>query len=91
MRQKISSYISSWESRGYPQGIPDEADTRLETLCKAPSYRAICRAILRNDAALVSLGFQRDKTPEYMAIKRLEIEARNERVRSGQGADKKDV
>jgi len=45
-------------------------------MCKAPSYRAICKAILKNDVALVSLGFQREQTPEYMAIKKIEIENR---------------
>lgn len=76
MKSKIRSYISSWRKQGYPDGIPDEADPRLEALGKAPSYRWICRAIMRNDVSLASLGFTREKCDAYMAIKRVEIEGR---------------
>jgi predicted phosphoadenosine phosphosulfate sulfurtransferase len=76
MREKILKYIKTWELRGYSNGIPEEADHNLELLCKAPSYRHICRAILRNDIALTSLGFSKTKTPSYMAIKKLEIDER---------------
>jgi predicted phosphoadenosine phosphosulfate sulfurtransferase len=81
---KIEKYLSSWRSRGYKDGVPDEAPARLEDVCKAPSYRAICRAILRNDVACVSLGFGRPKTPEYMAIKKVELD---ERLRRSQAKD----
>ena len=33
-------------------------------------------AILRNDVALVSLGYSREQTPAYMELKRIEIEGR---------------
>lgn len=79
MREKIKSYIAKWRSRGYSDDIPDEADPRLEAMVKAPSYRAICRAIIQNDVALVSLGFSREKTDVYMGLKRLEIESREKR------------
>lgn len=75
-RARVRQYIRQWEARGYPDGIPDEAPARLEVLNKAPSYRAICRAIVRNDVALTSLGFPRPKTAAYMALKRIEIEQR---------------
>ena len=81
MRDKIGNYVSSWKRKGYPKDIPDEAPVSLEALNKAPSYRQICRAIIRNDFALTTLGFQRPLTPEYMALKRIEIENR-ERKRS---------
>lgn len=84
MRGKIRSYLCGWKAKGYTDGIPDAADARLEELCKAPSYRAICKAILQNDMALVSLGFSREKTPEYMALKRVELD---ERIRRKQGTD----
>lgn len=76
MKQKIADYIRRWESRGYPEGIPDEACPHLEARNKAPSYRLICRAILRNDLALQTLGYSKQKTDSYMAYKRIEIEAR---------------
>ena len=81
-KARVLAYISNWEKRGYPHGIPDEADARLEALNKAPSYRNICRALLKNDLALTTLGFARPKSDAYMALKRIEIEARNERLRS---------
>lgn len=91
MKEKIASYISAWKRKGYANGIPDEADPRLEAMCKAPSYRAICRAILRNDVSLSTLGFQRHQCDAYMAIKSIEIEARNERLRSSKKEDSSDI
>lgn len=76
MKQKVLDYIAKWERQGYPQGIPDQADSRLEAQGKCPSYRKICMAILRNDVALVSLGYSRPQTDAYMELKRIEIEGR---------------
>jgi predicted phosphoadenosine phosphosulfate sulfurtransferase len=76
MRAKILNYISTWEKRGYPDGIPDETDSNLELMNKVPSYRAICKAILKNDIALTSLGFSRSKSEVYSAFKKVEIENR---------------
>lgn len=76
MQQRIYQYVSKWKSQGYPLDLPDEADLRLEGLNKAPSYRHICRAILKNDLALTSLGFCRPEIESYGLIKRLEIEQR---------------
>lgn len=76
MKSKIRSYVLNWKRRGYENGIPDESPAELEAHNKVPSYRMICRAIMRNDVALSTLGFARTKTPEYMALKKIEIEAR---------------
>ena len=76
MKKKILDYVKKWEKQGYANGIPDQAPTKLETLGKCPSYRKICIAILKNDIALTSLGYSRPVTKEYMAIKKIEIEAR---------------
>lgn len=70
---KIREYIRKWEGRGYANGIPDEAPMELETIGKAPSYRRICIAILKNDVACESLGYAREKCAAYMEIKRVEI------------------
>lgn len=80
----MSAYLKSWTKRGYSDGIPDESDARLEAINKAPSYRNVCRAILKNDLALVSLGFQRPKIASYMALKRIELD---ERLRSSKAED----
>jgi predicted phosphoadenosine phosphosulfate sulfurtransferase len=80
MRAKIELYIRTWEGHGYPAGIPDEAPERLEASCRAPSYRAICKAIMKNDAGLASLGFVRKPCEAYVALKRIELRARGVHV-----------
>lgn len=80
MRQKILQYIEKWERQGYKDGIPDAAPICLENIGKAPSYRKICIAILKNDAALVTLGYARPKCDSYMAIKKIEIAARTKAI-----------
>lgn len=80
MRQKIIQYISKWETQGYPSGIPDEAPRKLEQLNKAPSYRQICMAILKNDTHLTTLGYSRPNCEMYGAMKRVELEERAKRM-----------
>jgi len=69
----IRSYIRRWEGQGYPEGIPDEAPTELERALKVPSYRMICRALLKNDLLLKSLGFTRKPCDLYMKLKKTEL------------------
>ena len=76
MRKLILEYIKKWEAQGYPNGIPDEAPRRLENALRVPSYRMICMAIMKNDVHLTSLGLSRPKCGAYMALKKIEIEAR---------------
>jgi predicted phosphoadenosine phosphosulfate sulfurtransferase len=76
VKSKLLQYIRVWESRGYPGGIPDEAPAALEARNRVPSYRAICRAIMNNDVALASLGYQREPCAAYNALKRIELRAR---------------
>lgn len=73
MKKKIQQYIDNWESKCYKDGLPDEAPRRLEQLNKVPSYRKICIAILRNDVALESLGYSKNKTAIYHELKRIEL------------------
>ncbi len=73
MKQIIKKYIREWEMRCYFDGIPDEANERLEELNKVPSYRKICIAIMKNDVCLESLGFTKNKTPIYHSLKKAEL------------------
>lgn len=73
MRLKILKYIEKWMKRGYENGIPDEADAKLEGLGKVPSYKMICKAIMKNDIALTSLGYTRPKCDSYGVLKRIEL------------------
>lgn len=77
MKAQINAYIRNWKKCGYPDGIPDEVPLPLMRLNLAPSYQAICIAILKNDHALKSLGFSAPPSKWYSAIKRVEIEERN--------------
>lgn len=76
MHHKICRYVDMWLERGYAEGIPDEVPHELMVLQLAPSYKAICMAILRNDHPLKSLGFSPDESPWYSELKRVEIAAR---------------
>ena len=69
----IREYVSKWEAQGYPEGIPDEAPIELERALKVPSYRMICRALLKNDFLLKSLGFTRPTCELYMQLKKTEL------------------
>lgn len=84
MKEKILKYIEDWEKKCYFNGIPDEAPTRLEQLNKVPSYRLICKAILKNDFALETLGFTKNKPLVYHELKKAELIKRGvyERIRS---------
>lgn len=72
MKEKIKKYTAKWELI-YKDGIPDEAPTRLEELGKAPSYRMICKAILKNDTQLESLGYSKTKSIYYSDFKHIEL------------------
>jgi predicted phosphoadenosine phosphosulfate sulfurtransferase len=52
-------------NRGYPEGIPDEADLKLENNQKAPSWRRVCKTLLRNDYWCKYMGFSPTKTSAY--------------------------
>lgn len=84
LKRKIQQYVSSWKRKGYPQGIPDEAPSRLEELRKVPSYRVICLAILKNEKNLESLGFSRRPCDLYMQLKCDEISLRGDKVKPWQ-------
>lgn len=77
MKQNIIHYIKTWEKRCYSNGIPDEVPGRLSQLNKAPSYKEICSAILKNDTNLKTLGFTPKKSKYYSFLKKIEIDARN--------------
>lgn len=64
-RNKIAVYLKWWKTRGYPDDIPHEADKKLETIGKAPSWRKIAKSILRNDYWCRWLGFSPTKTSAY--------------------------
>jgi predicted phosphoadenosine phosphosulfate sulfurtransferase len=64
-RNKILLHTKWWAERGYPNGIPDEADYAVEAKRLAPSWRRICKSLLRNDYWCKGLGFTQHKSAAY--------------------------
>jgi predicted phosphoadenosine phosphosulfate sulfurtransferase len=62
---KILLFNRWWQERGYQDGIPDEADYRMEAERKAPSWRRLCKSLLRNDYWCKGLGFTQHKSAAY--------------------------
>lgn len=71
---KIYTFDKWWKERGYENGIPDEAPKILESKKLAPSWRRICKSLLRNDFWCKGLGFTQHKTDAYK--KYLELKKR---------------
>lgn len=62
---KITLFIKWWEEKAYPDGIPDFAEPTLEAKRKVPSWRRICKSLLRNDYWCKGLGFSQHKSEGY--------------------------
>ena len=71
---KIFTFIGWWVQRGYTDGIPDEAPGVLESKRLVPSWRRICKTLLRNDYWCKGIGFSQHKTDAYK--KYLELKKR---------------
>lgn len=64
-KNKIYKFVKWWETRGYPDGIPDEADYNMETKKNVPSWRRICKTLLRNDYWCKGLSFTQQRSNAY--------------------------
>lgn len=72
--KRVGEYVKLWESRCYPDGIPDEAPKDIFEM--VPSYKRICLAILNNDLQLTSLGYTAKHSKYYSILKQIEIKNR---------------
>lgn len=59
-REKIGTFLRWWKTHGVPC-IPQEADPKQEALRKAPSWRRICKTLLKNDYWCKGLSFAETK------------------------------
>lgn len=59
-QQKIDKFMKWWEKEGV-NSIPDFADSKLEAARKAPSWRRICKVLLKNDYWCKGLSFSQTK------------------------------
>lgn len=73
-RFRFKKFIAGWKDRGYAK-IPDEAPIELENKCWCPSWRRMCRVILRNDYYCKGLGQMQPKSDAYLLFK--DIKKRN--------------
>jgi predicted phosphoadenosine phosphosulfate sulfurtransferase len=64
-QEKFIVFLKWWKDRGYTKGIPDEAPEVLEKLKLVPSWKRICKVILRNDWWCKGLGQTQPKSEAY--------------------------
>lgn len=62
---KILLFRKWWIERGYSPDIPDEAELSLEMKRDVPSWRRVCKSLLRNDYWCKGLGFSQHKSEAY--------------------------
>lgn len=77
-KAKIAVFLKWYETRGYDRGIPDYADLADEASKKTPSWRRICKALLRNDYWCKGLSFSQHKSESYDRYRKLMIKRRKE-------------
>lgn len=75
--------MKGWKGRGYTEGIPDEAPRVLEERHWAPSWRRLCKVLLRNDWWCKGLGLTQPKSAaygKYLELRKAAREARQEKA-----------
>jgi len=67
---RFKKFIYGWNQRGYSL-IPEEAPPELESKCWAPSWRRMCKVLLRNDHWCKGLGQTQPKSDAYKRFKEI--------------------
>lgn len=67
---RFKKFISGWKDRGYEK-IPDEAPHDLEVKCWVPSWKRMCRVLLRNDYWCKGLGQTQPLSDAYHKFKEI--------------------
>lgn len=79
--KRFRSWLKGWHDRGYRDGIPDYAPPELEKKYWAPSWRRLCKVLLRNDWWCKGLGMTQPKSiayQRYMQIKKERKQSKQE-------------
>lgn len=63
--ERFRRHIKGWRGRGYKGDIPDSAPRELEKAHWVPSWRRLCKVLLRNDWWCKGLGFTQPKSEAY--------------------------
>jgi predicted phosphoadenosine phosphosulfate sulfurtransferase len=66
-KNKIAVFLKWYNDRGYPNGIPDVGDMKKGS----PSWKRICKALLRNDYWCKGLSFTQTKPDAYANYQKL--------------------
>jgi len=67
---RFKKFIYGWHKRGYLE-IPETAPPELEAKCWAPSWRRMCKVLLRNDYWCKGLGQTQPKSEAYQKFKEI--------------------
>lgn len=67
---RFRKFIWGWQQRGY-RSIPEEAPPELEAKCWAPSWRRMCKVLLRNDYWCKGLGQAQPKSEAWQKFKKM--------------------
>jgi predicted phosphoadenosine phosphosulfate sulfurtransferase len=86
---RFKKFIAGWQNRGYKQ-IPDEAPINLESMCWVPSWRRMCKVILRNDYWCKGLGQTQPKSDAYIQFKEIKKKREMEKKYNDTNEDFKD-
>jgi predicted phosphoadenosine phosphosulfate sulfurtransferase len=76
-KERFKKFIKGWQDRGYLT-IPDEAPEDLESKCWVPSWRRMCKVILRNDYWCKGLGQTQPYSDAYGKFKAIKQLKKNE-------------
>jgi predicted phosphoadenosine phosphosulfate sulfurtransferase len=72
---RFKRFIVGWKKRGYDK-IPDEAPHELEVKAWVPSWKRMCRSLLRNDYYCKGLGQTQPKSESYSKFKAIQLKNR---------------
>lgn len=76
--ERFRVFLKGWKGRGYTDGIPDVAPKVLEDKQWAPSWRRLCKVLLRNDWWCKGLGMTQPKSEAYGKYLKIKKARKNE-------------
>lgn len=68
---RFKDFIKGWRKRGYNGEIPDSAPPELENKQWVPSWRRMCKVLLRNDWWCKGLGMTQPKSEAWNKYKQM--------------------
>jgi predicted phosphoadenosine phosphosulfate sulfurtransferase len=78
-KERFIKFIKGWQDRGYLK-IPDEAPEDLESKCWVPSWKRMCKVILRNDYWCKGLGQTQPLSDAYSKFKEIKSKRKLEQT-----------